>query len=169
MIRPARADELGVLRAIEREAGAVFRALGMDAVADDEPPSLESLTAFLNEGRAWVYVDSADQALAYLLVEVVDAAAHIEQVSVHPQGHRRGLGRALIDVVADWARERGLTRVTLTTYRDVPWNAPYYERLGFRVIPNDQLTQGLRERRAQEAALGLDQWPRVAMQIRLAD
>ncbi|MGH2909630.1 MAG: GNAT family N-acetyltransferase [Solirubrobacteraceae bacterium] len=167
MIRAAGVDELGRLRAIEREAGAMFRSLGMDAVADDEPLSLEALRAFQSDGRAWVYVDGADAPLAYLLVEVIDAAAHIEQVSVHPQGHRQGLGRALIGAAAAWARERGLTRVTLTTYRDVLWNAAYYERLGFTVIPNDQLTQGLRELRRQEAAAGLDQWPRVVMQLLL--
>ncbi len=67
MIRAARVDELGRLRAIERQAGAMFRSLGMDAVADDEPLSLEALRAFQSDGRAWVYVDGADVPLAYLL------------------------------------------------------------------------------------------------------
>jgi GNAT superfamily N-acetyltransferase len=169
VIRAARAAELGRLREIEREAATMFQALGMDAVADDEPASLEALAVFQTDGRAWVYVDAEDEPLAYLLVEIIDAAAHVEQVSVHPQGQRRGLGRALIDAVADWARERDLAKVTLTTYRDVPWNAPYYQRLGFTAIPHHQLTRGLRELRTQEAADGLDRWPRVAMQLLLED
>ena len=46
---------------------------------------------------------------------------------------------------------------------DVPWNAPYYARLGFRVLAPDQIGDGLRRIRGHEAALGLDRWPRVVM------
>jgi hypothetical protein len=31
-----------------------------------------------------------------------------------------------------WAQRHGLAALTLTTFTDVPWNMPYYERLGFR-------------------------------------
>jgi hypothetical protein len=45
----------------------------------------------------------------------------------------------------------------------VPWNAPYYRRCGFRVLTDGELTLGLQAIRQQEAALGLDRWPRVCM------
>jgi hypothetical protein len=51
----------------------------------------------------------------------------------------------------------------LTTFTDVPWNAPYYQRLGFRRLSDDKLTPGLRAIRAREAAIGLDRWPRCCM------
>lgn len=57
----------------------------------------------------------------------------------------------------------GLPTLTLTTFADVLWNAPYYARLGFDVIPNRELSAGLRGLREHEAAIGLDAWPRVAM------
>ena len=167
VIRAARGDEMEKLRELERAAGSVFREVGMDAIADDEPPSTAALAVFQAAGRAWVAADEADEPVAYLVVAVVDDSAHIEQVSVHPRAARQGLGRALIETAASWARQHGLNALTLTTYRDVPWNRPYYERLGFQVVANAHVTSGLRRLRAQEAAAGLDRWPRVVMKRHL--
>jgi GNAT superfamily N-acetyltransferase len=152
------------LRELERAAGSIFRALGMDTIADDAPPSTTALAVFQAAGRAWVATDDTDDPVAYLLVQVIDASAHIEQVSVHPRAARQGLGHDLIETAACWARQHGLKALTLTTYRDVPWNRPYYERLGFQIVDDADITPGLRRLRAQEAAAGLDQWPRVVMQ-----
>ncbi|MGH3974998.1 MAG: GNAT family N-acetyltransferase [Pseudonocardiaceae bacterium] len=163
MIRAARADDLPVLRELERAAGASFRDLGMHAIADDPPPSLAELAVFQHEDRAWVVVDDGDIPIAYLLLDVVDGNAHIEQISVHPDHARQGLGRTLLDTAASWAQERGLAALTLTTYADVPWNAPYYLRLGFQVMTEAQITSGLRRIQEHEAAKGLDVWPRVTM------
>jgi GNAT superfamily N-acetyltransferase len=88
---------------------------------------------------------------------------HVEQVSVDPEYGRRGIGSVLIEHVAGWARERGAPALTLTTYAEIAWNAPYYERLGFRRLADDELTPGLRRIRAAEAEHGLDRWPRLAM------
>lgn len=168
MLRPARELELPALREVERAAGAPFRDLGMDAVADDEPLSVDELVAFQRGGRAWVATDDADQPVGYVLVDVVDGAAHIEQVSVHPSHARQGLGRALLDTALLWAERQGFDAVTLTTFADVPWNAPYYRRLGFRVLAEAELTEGLRRIREHEAVRGLDAWPRVSMRRALA-
>ncbi|MFP3992427.1 GNAT family N-acetyltransferase [Streptomyces sp. E11-3] len=168
-IRRATAAELPVLQGIERAAGAPFRDLGMAEIADDEPPELDLLDEFRRAGRAWVAVDRPDQPgapaapLAYLIAEPVDDALHIEQVSVHPDAAGRGLGRTLIAYAAERAREEGLTALTLTTFAEVPWNAPYYTRLGFHTLQEAELTAGLRKICAQEAEHGLDRWPRVCM------
>ncbi|WP_128429370.1 GNAT family N-acetyltransferase [Streptomyces cyaneus] len=162
-IRPARPDELPALQDIERAAGAAFRDLGMAAIADDEPPALDVLEHYRRAGRTWVACDDGDCPVGYLICEPVDGALHIEQVSVHPDRARRRIGRALLAYAADRAREEGLTALTLTTFTDVPWNAPYYERLGVRVLDEAGLTPGLRKIRAHEAELGLDRWPRVCM------
>lgn len=77
--------------------------------------------------------------MAYL-IDVVDGNAHVEQVAVHPEHARRGLGTTLLDTATAWAEQRGLAALTLTTYSDVTcysdvtWNAPYYERLGFQIM-----------------------------------
>ncbi|MGH4026554.1 MAG: GNAT family N-acetyltransferase [Pseudonocardiaceae bacterium] len=163
MIRAARSADLLALRDVERAAGAMFHDLGMTAVANDEPPSLAELATYQEDGRAWVVTDDADRPVAYLLVDIVDTNAYVEQVSVHPDHARRGLGKALLDTAAAWAQQRGLAALTLTTYSEVPWNAPYYRRLGFQVVPDAQLTEGLRRIREHEQERGLATWPRVIM------
>lgn len=167
-MRPAREADLPRLREIERAAGRSFAALGMDLVAEDEPPSLGTLRGYADDGRAWVRTDDADRPVAYLLADVVDGCAHLEQVSVHPDAAGAGHGRALVEHLVTWARERGLPAVTLTTYVDVPWNGPYYRRLGFRPLDPAELTPGLREIRRHETAHGLDRWRRCAMRRDLA-
>ena len=165
MIRPARPGDLQRLREIERTAGRAFADAGMAAVADHEPAPLPVLAGYQRAGRALVATDPAggDEAVADLLVELVDGAAHVEQVSVHPDAAGRRLGSALLDAAAAWAAEHGVDALTLTTFADVPWNAPYYARLGFEVVPDERLGEGLRRVREHESALGLDRWPRVVM------
>ncbi|MBM7173102.1 GNAT family N-acetyltransferase [Streptomyces sp. G44] len=179
-IRPATAAELPALQDIERAAGEAFRALGMDAVADDEPPTIAELERFRRVGGAWVAADETGAPLAYLLSEPLYEATtatatatasrceHIEQITVHPRAARRGIGRALIDHLADRTLAQGGTALTLTTFADVPWNAPYYARIGFRPLTEAELTPALRRIRAQEAELGLDRWPRLCMRRALA-
>ena len=163
MIRLARPDDLPALIDVEVDAGALFREVGMAEIAENDPGSVAELAAYQSGGRAWVGVDSEDRPVAYLVAEIVDGYAHIEQVSVRLSHARRGLGAALIETLAEWAGSRGLPALTLTTFAAVPWNAPYYERLRFRVLPEAELGDGLRAIRRAEAARGLDTWPRVAM------
>ncbi|WP_206604336.1 hypothetical protein [Arthrobacter pityocampae] len=66
-------------------------------------------------------------------------------------------------------RQQGCSALTLTTFADVPWNAPYYARLGFAIVAPERLTPGLRAVRDHEAAVGLDAWHRVAMRRPLGD
>jgi ribosomal protein S18 acetylase RimI-like enzyme len=159
-LRPATVADLPVLQDIERAAGEPFRALGMTEIADDDPPPLALLSEYQLDCRAWVFADPQDVAAAYLIWQEVDGAAHIDQVSVHPRAAGRGVGRTLIDHLAKVA---GASSLTLTTFAEVPWNAPYYARLGFVTLLDAELTDGLREIVAEEAALGLDRWPRVCM------
>lgn len=163
MIRTAKAEDLPKMRDIEVAAGEVFRTIGMGAIADDAPPSLEALAIYQQDARAWVGTDSGDEAVAYILVDVVEPCAHIEQVTVHPLYARQALGRRLIDEAALWAAARGLKGMTLTTFENVPWNAPYYARLGFRPVPEYQWSDGLRQIVQSERAHGLGAWPRVIM------
>lgn len=167
MLRAATPDDVAALPAIERAAGEVFRPLGMDLVADDDPPDREVLRAFVDAGHAWV-IERHGEVAAYLVADVVDGCAHVEQVTVHPRhaGHR--LGAALVDNLADRARQCRLPAVTLTTFRDVAWNGPYYVALGFRWLDDHEVTPGLRALRRHETERGLDRWPRGCMRREVA-
>jgi ribosomal protein S18 acetylase RimI-like enzyme len=162
-IRPVRPAELPALQAIERAAGRPFAGIGMDEIARDEPPPLTVLAASQRAGLLWVAAGAADEPVAYLMAGLLDGCLHIEQVSVHPDSAHQRIGRALIEHAASQAAADGRPALTLTTFASVPWNAPYYIRCGFRVLHDAEITPGLRAIRQHEAAIGLDQWPRVCM------
>ncbi|MFE5804766.1 GNAT family N-acetyltransferase [Streptomyces sp. NBC_01232] len=162
-IRTARLEELPLLQDIERAAGRCFRDIGMPEIADDEPLTIDELAPYRQAGLAWVSVDAADAPGAYLIAEYVEGNLHVEQVSVHPDRARRGLGRGLLEHLAAFARHEDVPALTLTTFTEVPWNAPYYARCGFRLLEDAGLPPGLRDIRDREAAHGLDRWPRACM------
>lgn len=162
-IRAAHVEELPALQDIERAAGQCFHDVGMPEIAYDELPALDELIRYQRAGRIWVAVSETGQPVAYLIADVVDGNLHVEQVSVHPDSARRGVGRALLEHLAGRATAEGIPALTLTTFVQVPWNAPYYARCGFRDLDETELTPGLRAIRRRETARGLDRWPRVCM------
>jgi GNAT superfamily N-acetyltransferase len=141
--------------------------VGLDDVADDAPASVEVMADYATAGRSWVAVDEADMPVGYVLVDLVDGNAHIEQISVRPECQGAGIGRALVDQVRAWAAESGRSAVTLTTFAEVSWNRPLYEHLGFDVVAEDDLGPELRAVRDAEAAHGLDPATRVCMRLDL--
>jgi GNAT superfamily N-acetyltransferase len=161
-IRLARVAELPVVQEIDRASAQMFSDVGMPEISGLLWP-LEALAACRVAGRLWVIIGCDDRPAGFLVTDVVDGCSHVEQVSVDPGSARRGLGRALLDHAAEEAAADGVPALTLTTFADVPWNAPYYERCGFRVLDDAEVTAGLRAIRRREAAIGLDRWPRVCM------
>lgn len=108
-------------------------------------------------------VGEDDRAVAYLLAVALEDGVLIEQVSVHPGWAHRRLGRALIETAAEWGRANVRSALMLTTFDLVPWNRPYYQRLGFTVLDDQAASPALRAIRARERERGLDRWPRVVM------
>jgi predicted N-acetyltransferase YhbS len=168
-IRAAENDDIEALREIERRAGALFREIGMVAVADEEPTPRHEFAVAVDAERVFVCEDDRRrQVIGYLMVENVDSAMHIAEVSVSPEYARQRVGQALIDHTAEWAREQGTTALTLTTFRDVPWNAPYYERLGFRVMTPEEIGPALAAIVRTESQREWGREPRVCMRRDLA-
>lgn len=140
----------------------MFNDVGMPEITELLWP-FELLASCQEAGRLWVVTDAHDRPVGFLVTRLVDDCLHVEQVSVDPVKARRGLGRALLDFAAEQAAADGLPAMTLTTFAEVPWNAPYYLRCGFRVLDDAEVTPGLRAIRQREAAAGVDRWPRVCM------
>ena len=157
-IRIAGPQEFGCLREIEEASDQLFAEAGIGPFHDEgEPRHLE---------RAAIVLVSGDPPVGFASVEIVDGAAHLSQLSVLPSASRRGRGSALLTAVCDWAAARGFGAVTLTTFRDVPWNGPFYARRGFLVL--DDLTPQLAAIRHHEKAIGDDALgARVAMRKEL--
>lgn len=126
-----------------------------------------SLTqAAVDAGRLWVATHGAT-VVGFALATIVDGEAHLHEMDVLPEFGRRGLGRALVAALEHWASARGFPAVTLSTRQDVPFNGPFYARLGFVAVPEEQLTPALRQLRAEEARRGLDVSRRAVMRLAL--
>ena len=161
----ARPGDLSHIAPIELAAARLLVGHAPEAVLE-EITSNEDLQAAQRDGRLWVAL-SGDMPVGFAHVELLEPnAAHLEEIDVHPEHGRRGLGTQLVREVCRWAEARRLGAVTLTTSRDVPWNMPFYARLGFEEVPPADLSPTLREILADEARRGLDPARRVAMRWR---
>jgi predicted N-acetyltransferase YhbS len=154
--------DAALLPDVERSAGDLFRTIPELAwVADHSVTSEAEHLAFIANGLSWVAVDAHDAPIGFVVCEYTDGALFVNELAVRADVQRQGAGRALIAAAHDHARAKKLPAITLTTFRTVPWNAPYYERLGYRVLAEHQLTPHLAAALANEAARGLPD--RVAM------
>jgi GNAT superfamily N-acetyltransferase len=166
-VRLARAEDLPQLAAVELAAASRFRTQGVDGALLAQTVPAGELRRGLDEARLWVATAGDDRPVGFALASVLEGGPHLEELDVHPDHGRRGLGAALVAAVLAWARAAGHAGVTLVTFRDVPWNAPFYERLGFRPLAPDALGPALRERLAEEARRGLPVARRVVMRAAL--
>jgi GNAT superfamily N-acetyltransferase len=162
-VEPARESDLPALPAIELAANELFADTGLLPAVDDDFTDPEEFRAALVEGRLWVARTSSGKPVGFALVERLDGKPHLEEMDVNPSYGRRGIGRALLEAVFAWARHEGHPSVTLTTFRDIPWNAPFFARAGFRALAPDELSPTLTARVQDEALRGLDPRKRVVM------
>ena len=156
VIRRAESADLERLAVVESAADALFVPLG---VTDLPPPP----TAHDRAG-SWRVLVAGRPPQGFAVLDLLDGAVHLEQLSVDPVHGRQGIGGALLEAVVAEARDHGADRVTLITYADVPWNGPFYARHGFVELPEP--TPGLRALRRHEIELGLDRYGRRTAMVR---
>ena len=164
-IRPTTLSDVAALSAIERAAAGRFRDIPELAwLADGEVIPAEQHLDYAERGLSWLALAN-DQPVGFVLAEAHPSSLFIVELSVDLDWQGKGIGRQLIACVADHARNRGMTALTLTTFRNVPWNAPFYARLGFEKMTT--LTPELRQKREEETAHGLAYDSRCAMRLQL--
>jgi GNAT superfamily N-acetyltransferase len=166
-IRPARPDEAKRLRAIEDEAGTRFAGLGLIDEALDAAFPLGELLRLIDAGQVWVGCREDDVPVGMVIASVRDGAVHVEEMDVLPEHGGRGLGARLLARVCEWGQARGYPAVTLSTFRDLPWNGPFYRKHGFRDLRPAEWTPGMRAMRDAEARHGLRVEERVFMRREL--
>ena len=158
----ARPADLTALPPIELAAAQLLRGHAPESVLN-ETTSHHELQKACRDGRLWI-ARCDGEPVGFAHVELLESTgAHLEEIDVLPAHGRRGLGTGLVMAVCNWASARGHAFVTLTTFRDVPWNMPFYERLGFSLVAEEHLSPALRARVADETCRGLDPSRRVVM------
>jgi len=162
-IREANHSDFKALPIVEQAAGMMYAqtrharfAYGPNATESADP----------SRDRVWV-AEHDEKVIGFALVRVFDSGVHLHELDVHPEHSRRGIGRQLIERVKRWAHEQRFTKLTLTTFSDVPWNAPYYSRLGFSIVEGAAVSSHLRKILGDETAAGFPMDYRVAMEMSL--
>ncbi|MGV2863632.1 GNAT family N-acetyltransferase [Achromobacter sp. AGC39] len=167
MIRLALPCDLARLADIERSAAQRFVGTDMAWAAGGETLPLETLHQARTAGLLWVAVHG-ERLCGFALATPMDGDLYLAEISVAMPEQGRGLGRALMRAVLDHARQAGrYNAVVLTTDLHLPWNAPFYRRLGFDVVV-PSYSPGLHARLRAEAAAGFDPARRCAMAYPLA-
>lgn len=161
-IAPARPADVAALPGIELAAARLLAGHAPPAALAETTDEAE-FHAAASDGRLWVARDG-DVPVGFALVKLLSPRrAHLEEVDVLPSHGRRGLGAALVRAICAWAERQGCAEVTLTTFRDVPWNMPFYGKLGFVEIGGPALDAPLADIVREEAARGLARDRRVVM------
>jgi len=159
-LRAGTRDDIPALAAIECEADRLFPA-GRLPPGDETYPVADLISA-CDAGLLFVAV-AAECVVGFAYCTVVDRDLHLAGLAVRPDFGRRGIGVALVRRVVQAADARGLDGVTLTTFADIPWNAPFYQRLGFRGVTELERHAHLAVALAREGEAGMT--GRIAMRL----
>jgi GNAT superfamily N-acetyltransferase len=168
-VRRARAGDVALLQAIERDAARSYGALAETRFCVDLPTRGDDEHRTAREQGVALVAELAGVPIGFILVVPKDGGAHILEIAVAQARQGRGCGRRLIALAEAWAAETGFGEMTLTTFREVAWNAPFYAKIGYRVFEVDPDRPELTQLIAHEIELGIHDAPRVAMRKTLSE
>jgi GNAT superfamily N-acetyltransferase len=158
----ARAADLPFLTAIELAAARLLTGFAPESVLKEATP-LADFESAQTDGHLWVAV-TRDQPVGFAHVKLLEnESAHLDELDVHPDHGRRGLGRRLVAAVCDWAVSRRMRTVTLSTFREPRWNMPFYASVGFEVVKREDWSSAMARVVGDETRRGLDVSRRVIM------
>lgn len=162
-IRPAVREHAALYPALERSAGQAFLAIpDLAWIADHTITPAEDYYPLIADGTVWEAVDADGAPVGFLMAEGFPDHLHILELSVAATHQKLGIGRRLMQAAADHARTAGLTALTLTTFRSVAWNGPFYASLGYQML-EAPLPRDLQAHTDDENARGLTD--RCAMRL----
>jgi predicted N-acetyltransferase YhbS len=168
MIRPARPADIPLCADIELSAATSFAGTHMDIPAAYGVSDRDDLAAAADRGLMWV-AEWQGEVAGFLFGEIAASGLYLREMSVAAHAQRHGLGRGLMLAGIEAGRALGVPLVSLTTDRTLPWNAPFYARLGFVIVEGADVPPELQARLDGQAAAGFDPAQRCAMVVRLGE
>ncbi len=166
-IEMARIKYVSDLPEISRAAAEIFPIEDLPLALRSKTNPVEVFEKALSAQKLWITIDeNTDRAIGFAFLSEKCGQIHLCEISVHPDHGRQGLGTNLLKNVIIWANNEKYSRLTLTTFRHLPWNAPFYTKLGFKVIEQPELSFCLNQLLDEESK-GLDKSKRVLMSLNL--
>ena len=162
-LRLARPDDAELMPAIELAAAQIFASdpdlTNIDFDDTWEPVELRQM---IGQGHCLV-AHVGDEMAGFIVTEPFRRELHVWEMDVHPRFQCSGIGAGLLRACEVDARNSGFSALTLTTFRDLSWNAPFYSRLGFVEITNLAAYPRLSAELEEETEAGFPRERRCAM------
>jgi GNAT superfamily N-acetyltransferase len=166
-IKLAGSEHLSAIPAIELAAAAMFPEADLPVENRFLVIETELLQEAQSEARLWVALTDDRTPVGFAMADIVDGGAHLDEMDVMPDFGRQGIGTRLVRAFIDWARSGNYPGVTLITFRHLPWNAPFYEKIGFEAMKSSELGEELANLLQEEGEAGIDVQKRVCMRLDL--
>ena len=153
-LRNTTLKDIPVLQALEAVAAQRFLTISELAIlAHSEVTDSQVHQQSIAQELAWLVEDIRGGVLGFCYAQQLADSLYLAEISTHPDARGMGVGRMLVKHTRQMAAQRGLSGVTLTTYRDVPWNAPWYQRQGFITLEPSLLGSELSDIVQRQAAV----------------
>ena len=159
-LRPATLADLDLMLEIEIAAAKLFPSSVLPAHVG-RIGSLGEIRAGIAAGLAWVAEAEQNSVVGFVVVEIIGTSMHIVEMDVLPSYGRQGIGSQLLEHTMIQCKAMGLHETTLTTFLNIPWNAPFYAQHGFKIAGSVSHLPHLSQVLQREALRGLRE--RVAM------
>lgn len=159
-IRLATIDDLLFLPEIESSAAELYPRHRIPHPKETMPENI--LHQALNAGLLFIG-EYQQQVVGFAACHLYSNYLHLDEVSVHPDFGKQGLGSALVLRVIQEMQNRKLKGCTLTTFEDLNWNAPWYKKLGFRKLKSQEIPAHVAAILRDEKSLGLKK--RIGMML----
>ncbi len=167
-IRPAAANDYDLLPAIEASAAAAFAAHGLCDVAEMLPTPAAYYRTLPPAGVVQVAVTEAGRVVGFAAGRIVDGNGYLRELAVTAEYQQQGIGKRLVEAIIAWSCASQHSYITLTTFASLPFNGPFYQKLGFEIFEPGAQWPELAKIREEEKRRRLDLQPRVAMRKALS-
>lgn len=164
-VRLADRKHLAAIPGIEIAASTLFTEADLPLSLRHKVTEMSHLRAAADDGRLWVAVTEQQKPVGFASAEVLDETAYLEELDVLPEFGRQGIGTRLLSSVVNWARDGRYPCLLLVTFRHLPWNAPFYNRLGFKIIDSREHGPQIAGLIEEEGRAGIDVSKRVVMRL----
>ena len=145
-IRPTSHGDIPQLVLIELASNELFAPTGLIPPENmNDHISIEWHQDAIEAGMSFVITGPDDTPIGFTLMSLRAPDLYLDEIAVHPDHARNGLGSALLEHCLDHAKAARVPSVSLSTFRKVPWNAPFYARFGFKELPPKKWTDWMHE------------------------
>ena len=162
LIRNASPEDIKFLPDIEKEAARLFIKYGLEAGVFNDVSSISDLQAAQKNELLWI-AEFKKKIIGFAFAEKISSGLVLLEIDVLPVFNQQGIGTALVRKVLANAQKKGFNRVFLTTFKEIPWNYPFYKKLGFKVVNSDKYEEDIIRIVDRENSAGLDKEKRVVM------